>query len=168
MKYSTWVQSQKQQNLNSLPKQTVQHHSNPSLRPNHWCWRSLSWQVLWRSTSPSRTNTKKDTLFIKGDWNTKVGSKETQKNRQVWPWSTKCSRSEANRVLSRKHAAHSKHSFPTQETIVHMDITRWSILKSDSSCSLQPKMKKLYIVSENKTGSWLWLRSWTPYCKIQA
>ena len=26
-------------------------------------------------------------------------------------------------------------------------------------------MKKLYIVSKNKTGSWLWLRSWTPYCK---
>ena len=23
------------------------------------------------------------------------------------------------------------------------------------------------IVSKNKTGSWLWLRSWTPYCQIQ-
>ena len=22
-------------------------------------------------------------------------------------------------------------------------------------------------VSKNKTGSWLWLRSWTPYCQIQ-
>ena len=21
---------------------------------------------------------------------------------------------------------------------------------------------------QNKTGSWLWLRSWTPYCQIQA
>ena len=29
--------------------------------------------------------------------------------------------------------------------------------------SLQPKMEKLYTVSKNKTGSWLWLRSWTPY-----
>ena len=28
-------------------------------------------------------------------------------------------------------------------------------------------MKKLYTVSKNKTGSWLWLRSWTPYCQIQ-
>ena len=26
---------------------------------------------------------------------------------------------------------------------------------------------KLYTGSKNKTGSWLWLRSWTPYCKIQ-
>ena len=28
--------------------------------------------------------------------------------------------------------------------------------------SLQPKMEKLYTVSKNKTGSWLWLRLWTP------
>ena len=29
-------------------------------------------------------------------------------------------------------------------------------------------MEKLNTVSKNKTGSWLWLRPWTPYCKIQA
>ena len=28
-------------------------------------------------------------------------------------------------------------------------------------------MEKLYTVSKNKTGSWLWLKSWTPYGKIQ-
>ena len=28
-------------------------------------------------------------------------------------------------------------------------------------------VKQLYRVSKNKTGSWLWLRSWTPYCQIQ-
>ena len=49
-----------------------------------------------------------------------------------------------------------------------MDITRWSIPKSDWLYSLQLKMEKLYTVSKNKTGSWLWLRSWTPYCQIQA
>ena len=49
---------------------------------------------------------------------------------------------------------------------LHMDITRWSTPKSDWLYSLQPKMEKLYIVSKNKTGSWLWLRSWTPYCQI--
>ena len=32
---------------------------------------------------------------------------------------------------------------------------------------LQPKMEKLYTVNKNKTRSWLWLRSWTPYCQIQ-
>ena len=58
-------------------------------------------------------------------------------------------------------------SFPRQTIQLHMDITRWSIPKSDWLYSLQPKMEKLHTTSENKTGSWLWLRSWTPYCKIQ-
>ena len=48
-----------------------------------------------------------------------------------------------------------------------MDITRWSILKSDWWYSLQSKTEKFYTVSKNKTRSWLWLRSWTPYCQIQ-
>ena len=40
-KCSTWVQSQKQQNdLGLFPRQTIQHHSNPSLCPNHSCQRS--------------------------------------------------------------------------------------------------------------------------------
>ena len=32
--------------------------------------------------------TKKDVLFIIGDWNAKVGSQETPGNRQIWPWNT--------------------------------------------------------------------------------
>ena len=79
-KCSTWMQSQKLQNdLCSFPRQTIQHHSNPSLCSNHRCWRSWSWLVLWRPIRPTKTNThtKKDVLFIIGDWNTKVGSQET-------------------------------------------------------------------------------------------
>ena len=53
-----------------------------------------------------------------------------------------------------------------QGTTLHMDI-RWSILRSDWLYSLKQKMEKLYTVSKNKTGSWLWLRSRTPYCQIQ-
>ena len=38
-----WVQSQKwQDDLGSFPRQTIQHHSNPSLCPSHWCRRSWS------------------------------------------------------------------------------------------------------------------------------
>ena len=48
-----------------------------------------------------------------------------------------------------------------------MDITRWLIPTLNWLYSLQPKMEKLYWVSKHKTGSWLWLRSWTPYCQIQ-
>ena len=39
---------------------------------------------------------------------------------------------------------------------------------ADLLYSLQPKMDKLYTVSKNKTGSWLWLRLWTPYCQRYA
>ena len=95
-------------------------------------------------------------------------SRATWSNRKIWPWSTKWSRSKANRVLPRECAGHSKHPLPTtQEKTLHMDITRWSIPKSDWLYSLQLKMEKLYAVSKNKTRSWLWLRSWTPYCQIQ-
>jgi len=54
-----------------------------------------------------------------------------------------------------------------EEKTLHMDITRWSTPKPDWLYYLQPKMEKFYIVSKNKTRSWLWLRSWTPYCQIQ-
>ena len=95
-------------------------------------------------------------------------SRNTWSNRQVWLWNTEWSRAKANRVLPRECTGHSKHPLPTtEEKTLHMDITRWSTLKSDWLHSLQPKMEKLYTVSKNKIGSWLWLRSWTPYCKFQ-
>ena len=63
-------------------------------------------------------------------------------------------RAKAKRVLLREHTGHSKHpDLTTQERTLHMDITRWSILKSDWLYYLHPKMEKLYIVSKNKTGS---------------
>ena len=72
------------------------------------------------------------------------------------------------RVLPRKCTGHSKHPLPTtQEKTLHVNITKCWIPKSDWLYSLQPKKEKLYTVSKNKTGSWLWLRSWTPYCQIQ-
>ena len=76
---------------------------------------------------------KKDVLFLIGDWNAKVESQEipgiTGKfGLEVW--------NEAEqrliKVLPREHTGHSKHSLPTiQEKTLHMDITRWSTLKSD-------------------------------------
>ena len=49
---------------------------------------------------------------------------------------------------------HSKHPLPTtQETTLHMDLTRQSTPKSDRFYSLKPKMENLYTVSQNKTGS---------------
>jgi len=68
-----------------------------------------------------------------GDWNTKVGSQEIPGVTGNFGLEVKNgSRAKANRVLPRKHTGHIKHSFPTtQETTLHMNITRWSIPKSD-------------------------------------
>ena len=110
---------------------------------------------------------KKDVLFIIGDWNTKVGSQETPGVTGKFGLGTKWSKANVNRVLPRERASHSKTLSTTQEKTLHMPITRWSTLKSDWLYSLQPKMEKLYTVNKNKTQSWLWLRSWTPYCQIQ-
>ena len=75
---------------------------------------------------------KKDVLFIIGDWNAKVGSRNTWSNRQIWPWRTEWSRAKASRVLPKEHTGHSKHPFPTtQEKTLHMDIIRWSVPISD-------------------------------------
>ena len=111
---------------------------------------------------------KKDVLFIMGLECKSRKSRNTWSNRQTWPWTMEWSGTKANRVLPRKCTGHGKQPLPTtQEKTLHMDITRWSTPKSDWLYSLQPKMEKLYIVSKNKTRSWLWLRSWPPYCQIQ-
>ena len=153
-----------QNDLYLFPRQTIQYHVNPSLG-----WRSWSWTVLWRLTKPYRTDTQKICPFhYRGLECKSRKSRNTWSNRQIWPWSTEWSRAKANRVLSRERTGHSKHPLPTtQEKTLHMDITRWSTPKSDWLYSLQPKMEKLYTVSKNKTRSWLWLKSWTPYFQIQ-
>ena len=135
-------------------------------------WRSWSWVVLWRPTRCFRTNTpsthRKYPFHYRGLECKSKKLRNTRSNRQIWLRSTEWSRAKANRVLPREHTGHSKHPLPkTQRKTLHVDITRWSILKSDWLYSLQPKMEKLYTVSKNKTRSWLWLRSWTPYCQIQ-
>ena len=95
-------------------------------------------------------------------------SRDTWRNRQIGPLSTEWSRAKTNRILPRECTGQSKRALlTTQEKTLHMDITRWSIQKSNWLYTFQPKMEKLYTVSKNKTGSWLWLRSWTPYCQIQ-
>ena len=57
-------------------------------------------------------------------------------------------------TLPRECTGHSKHSLPTtKEKTLHMNITRWSIPKSDLLYSLQAKMENLYTVSRNKMES---------------
>ena len=161
------MQSQKRPNDLFFFLRQIPYHCNLSLCPNQKCWRSWIWTVLWISTRPSRMNTQKRcTIHYRGLDCKSRRSRNTWSNREIWHWSTEWSRAKTNRVLPRKCTGHSKHPLPTtQETTLHMNITRWLILKSDWIYSWQPKTEKLYTSSKNKTWSWLWLRS--PYCKIQ-
>ena len=115
-----WVQNQPY-DLGLFPRETIQHHSNPSLCLNHWCQRSLSWLVLWRLTPLSRTNTKKRCPFH--HWGLECKNRKTRdtcNNKQVWPWSIKWSKAKANRILCRKYVGHSKHPFTTtQKMTIH-------------------------------------------------
>ena len=111
---------------------------------------------------------RKDVLFIIGDWNTKVGSQEIPGVTSKFGLGVQNEAGQRLTVLPREHTGHSKHSLPTtQDKTLHMKIKRWSISKSDWLYSLQKKMEKLCTVSKNKTRSWLWIRSWATYCKIQ-
>ena len=105
--------------------------------------------VLWRLIRPSRTNTPKRCHFhYKGLECKSRKSRDTWSNRQIWPWSTEWSRAKAHRVLPGELTGHSKHPLPTtQEKTPHMDITRWSTLKSDWLYPLHPKMEKFYTSS---------------------
>ena len=148
-----------------VSSQTIQYHSNPNLCPNHWCWRSWSWSVLWR---PPRINTKKRCpVHHRGLECKSRKSRDTWEEQTSLALNTKWSKTKDNRIQPREFNCHSKHPFSaTQEMTLHMDITRWSVPKSDWLYSLQWKMEKLYTVSKCKTRNWLWLRSWAPYCQI--
>ena len=54
-------------------------------------------------------------------------------NRQVWPWSTEETGQRLTSFAKRMHCTgHSKHPLATtQEITLYVDVTRWSILKSD-------------------------------------
>ena len=165
--------SQKRQNdLGFFPGQSIQHYSNPNLWPNHWCWRNWSWTLPWR---PTRELTPKRMLFITEDWNAKVRSQKIPVVQASLPWSTKWSRVKANSFFRRIHwSQQTPSSNNSRDDYTHGDHLKINIktrliysLQPKMIYSLQPNMEKLYRVSENKTGSWLKLRSWAPYCKIR-
>ena len=131
-------------------------YSNSSCPLKHFFQRTLEkTKFLWRPTRHSGTNTQNSGPFNHRGLECKSRkSRDTWSNRQVWPWSTKWSRAKANRVLPRECTGHSKHPLPTtQEMTPNMEITRWSIPKSDWLYSLQPKMEKLYSASKTRPGA---------------
>ena len=95
----------------------------------------------------------KDVLFIIQDWNAKVGSQEIPGVTGKFGLGVQNEAGQRLRVLSREHTGHSKQPLPTtQETTLHMNITRWSIPKSNGLYSLQSKKEKLY-TAKTKLGA---------------
>ena len=127
------MQSQKRQNdLCSFPRQAIQYHiiqiyaqtSNAEEAEVEWFYEDL--QDLLELTS------KKDVLFIRGDWNPKVGSQETPGVTGKFGLGMQNEAGQRLIQFCRERTGHSKHPLPkTQEKTLHMDITRWSTPKSD-------------------------------------
>ena len=127
-----------------------------------------SWTVLWRPVRPSRTNIKKDVLFIIGDWNAKVGSQEM-------PGVTgKFGLGAQNEAGQRVTEFCQENALVIESTLFQQHKGRlytWTSperqYQNQTDCILCIQRWRSSTVSKNQIGSWLWLRPWTPYCQIQ-
>ena len=98
---------------------------------------------------------KKYVPFIIGDWNEKARIQEISRVTGKFALGEQ---NEAGQRLTEFCQENTlvlhKQALPTtQEKTLHMDVNRWSTLKSDSLYSLQSKMGKLCTVNKNKTRS---------------
>ena len=106
------------------------------------------WQDLLELTP------KKDVLCITVNWNAKIGNQETPEvtgkfGSGVW-----------NEAGQRQIEFCKENTLVIANTVfqqhkkrLHMDIIRWSTLKSDWLYHLQPKMEKLYTVRKSRLGA---------------
>ena len=143
--------------------------------PQPLMWKKVSWMFLWRPIRPSRTNTLKRCPFHHRGLECKSRkSGETWSSRQSWPWGTKWSRAKAKRIFQENKLVIKKKKKHLQNTVFQQQ-KRWLYTWMSPDGQYQNQIdyiciwrwKSLYWVSKNKTGSWQWLRSWAPYCKIQ-
>ena len=115
---------------------------------------------------PSRTNTLKRCSFYYRGMECKAGSQEIPGVAGTFGLGVQNETGQRLTEFCQEKVLVIPNTLLQQHKTLHMDITRWSIPKSDWLYSLQPEMEKLYTVSKDKTGNWLWHRPWTPYCQI--
>ena len=127
------MQSPKQQNdLCSFPRQTIHCHSNPSCASTSNAEEAEVERFFADLQDLIELTPKKDVLFIIGDWNAKVGSQEIPGVPGSFGLGVQNEAGQRLTVLTRECTGHSKHPLPTtQGKILYMDITRWSIPKSN-------------------------------------
>ena len=167
-KCNTCVRSQKWQNhLDSSPRQTIQHHTNPSLCLNHLCQRIWSWKVLSRPTRPSRTNTKKRCPFH--HWNAKVGSQETPRVIGKFGLGVQTEAGQRITELCQENKLVIANTlFQQHKRKLYTWTSPYGQHWNQIDCILcSQRWRRSTLLEKNKTWSWLWLRSWAPYCRIQ-
>ena len=109
--------------------------------------------VLWRPIRSSRTNTKKAVLFIIGDWNAKVGSQEIPGVTGKFGLGIQNEARQRLTEFCQENTLVIANTLFQQELTLHMDVTRWSILKTDWLYSLQPKWRSSIQSAKTRTGA---------------
>ena len=120
--------------------------------------------ALWRPARPSRTHTQKRWPFHYRGLNAKVGSQEIPGVTGKFGHGVQNEAGQRLTEICQENALiitnTSSNNTRKDSTYGHCQRVN---MKSDWLYSLQPKMEKLHTVSKNKTGSWLWLRSWNKF-----
>ena len=94
--------------------------------------KKLKLNGFMKSYKTFRNDTKNDVLIITGDSNAKVGSQEIPGVTGKFSHGVQTEAGQRLTEFCREYTCHNKHPLPTtQEKTLHMDITRWSTLKSD-------------------------------------
>ena len=130
--------------------------------------KKLNWMVLWRPTRRFRTNPQKGCPFHYRGLECKVGSQET-------PGLTgKFGLGVQKEARQRLIEFCQENALVIPNTLFQQHKRRlytWTSPdgqhQNQSDYILCSQRWRNFIVSKNKTRSWLWLRSWTPYCQIQ-
>ena len=135
---------------------------------NHWCQRSWSGLVSWRPTTPSITNTPKRCLFHYMRLECKSRkSKNTWSNKQIWPWSTEWSRTRLIEYCQENTLIIANTFFQQHKRRCYMWTSPDDQYRNQIDYTLCSQRWRSSTQSAKTTSSWLWLRSWTPYCHIQ-
>ena len=154
-----------------IPRQTIQHHSNPSHALITNAKEAEVKQFYEDLQDLLELTPKKDILFSIGNWNAKVGSQETpgvtgkfglgvqnDGGQRLIDFCQENTLVIANTVFQQ----HKRRLYTwTSSDGQYWNQTDYILCSQRWKSSIQNK------VSKNKTRSWLWLRSWTPYCQIQ-
>ena len=157
MTEDSWFVSKVNHSISQLSKST----------PKPLIQRSWNWKVLWILTRTSRTNTQRRCSFHhRGLKYKSKKSRDIWSNRPLWPWSMR-NKAKANRVLSRELTGRSKHLFQQHRRHLYAWTSPDGQYQNQIDYTLCSWRWRSCIVSKNKSRNWVWLRSWTPYCKIQ-